>query len=44
MDQLFVNFLIKFNSILDIHERLKKDSREKLKLKNKQCIAPGLQN
>ena len=44
MDQLFVNFLIKFNSILDIHKRLKKDSREKLKLKNKQCIAPGLQN
>lgn len=44
MDQLFVKFVTKFNSILDIHERLKKVSREKLKLKNKQWIALGLQN
>ena len=44
VDQFFVNFLIKFNSILGIHAPLKNLSKEKLKLINKQWIALGLQN
>ena len=43
VDKSFVNFLTKFNSILDIHAPLKKLSRQKLKFKSKLWIVLGLQ-
>ena len=42
VDQLFVSFLTKFNSIVDLYTPLKKLSRQKLKFKNKPWITLGL--
>ena len=43
VDQSFVSFLAKFNSILDLHAPLKKISKQKLKFRNKPWITLGLQ-
>ena len=43
VDQSFVSFLFKFNSILDLHAPLKKISKQKLKFRNKPWITLGLQ-
>ena len=43
MDQSFVSFLTKFNSILDLYAPLKKISKQKLKFRNKPWITLGLQ-
>ena len=43
VDQSFVSFLFKFNSILDMHAPLKKISKQKLKFINKALITLGLQ-
>ena len=43
MDQSFVSFLTKFNSILDLYVPLKKISKQKLKFRYKPWITLGLQ-
>ena len=43
VDQSFVSFLAKFNSILDLYAPLKKISKQKLKFRNKPWITLGLQ-
>ena len=43
VDQSFVSFLTKFNSILDLCSLLKKISKQKLKFRNKPWITLGLQ-
>ena len=43
VDQSFVSFLFKFNSILDMHAPLKKISKQKFKFINKALITLGLQ-
>ena len=43
VDQSFVSFLAKHNSILDLHAPLKKISKQKLKFRNKPWITLGLQ-
>ena len=42
VDQSFVSFLAKFNSILDLYAPLKKISKQKLKFRNKPWITLGL--
>ena len=42
MDQTFLGFLTKFNSILDMYAPVKKISKQKLKFRNKPWIALGL--
>ena len=43
VNQSFVSFLAKFNSILDLYAPLKKISKQKLKFRNKPWITLGLQ-
>ena len=43
VDQSFISFLAKFNSILDKYTPLKKISKQKLKFRNKPWITLGLQ-
>ena len=43
VDQSFVSFLAKFNSILGLYAPLKKISKQKLKFRNKPWITLGLQ-
>ena len=43
VDQSFVSFLAKFNSILDLYTLLKKISKQKIKFRKKRWITLGLQ-
>ena len=43
VDQYFISFLTKFNSILNMYATLKKLSKQKLKFRNKPWITLGLQ-
>ena len=43
VDQSFVSFLAKFNSILDLYAPLKKISKQNLQFRNKPWITLGLQ-
>ena len=45
MDQSFISFLTKFNSVSDMYEikKFEKISKQKSKFRNKSCITLGLQ-